>query len=95
MIYECTKEHLTEDDLKVVKHLIAINNLFKKGNLTVSSLFADNGNLKLIKTVDGKDYTVETYDYVTCDGGDPDSYGDLGIYSQNDLEELYEKQEES
>lgn len=93
MIYEYTKEHLTEDDLKVVKHLRAINNLFKKGDLTVSSLFADNGTLKLIKLVDGKDYTVEDYSNITCDGGDPDRYGALGIYSQDDLEELYEQQE--
>ena len=92
MIYECTKEHLTEDDLKVVKHLRAINNLFRKGNLTVSGLFADNGNLKLLKTVNGKDYAVEDYNNITCDGGDPDRYGDLGIYSQEELDELYENE---
>lgn len=40
MIYELTKEHLTEDDIKVIKHLKAIDNLFKKGNFSICGLFA-------------------------------------------------------
>lgn len=93
MIYEFTKEHLTEDDLKVAKHLRAINNLFKKGNLSVSSIFVDNGTLKLMKNIENRDYTVEDYHHITCDGGDPDRYGKFGIYSQEELEELYESEE--
>jgi len=92
MIYPLTKEHLTKDDIKVVKHLNAINNLFKKGDLTVSSLFADTGSLKLLKTIDGIDYEVESYCHIICDGGDPDSSGFFGIHSQEELENLYEEE---
>ena len=95
MIYELTKEHLTEDDLKVIKHLKAIDNLFKKGNLSICGLFATPDTIHVLKNVDGADYSVYGSTYIVSDGGDPDDYGDLGIHSASELEELYEQQEES
>ena len=89
MVNELTKRHLTEDDLKVLKHLRSIDNLFKKGDLTIWGLFADNGTMKVLKTVYSEDYTVETFYDITCDGGDPDNSGRLGIRSDDELENLY------
>ncbi len=88
MVGELTKRHLTEDDLKVLKHLRSIDNLFKKGDLTIRGLFAD-GTMKVLKTVYSEDYTVETFYHITCDGGDPDHGGRFGIRSDDELENLY------
>ena len=94
MIYELTKKHLTEDDLKVLKHLRSIDNLFHKGDLTISRIFADNGTLKALKTINYEDYEIESFIHVTCDGGDPDRSGRFGVHSENELEEHYENMEE-
>lgn len=94
MIYELTKKHLTEDDLKVLKHLRSINNLFRKGDLTISCIFADNGTLKALKRINDEDYEIESFIHVTCDGGDPDGNGCFGVHSDDELEEYYENMEE-
>lgn len=93
MIYPLTKEHLTKDDLKVIKHLNAIDNLFKKGDLTIKQLFADNGTLKVIKTENNKEYEIDSFYQINCDGGDPDRFGYYGIRDSNELEEYYESKE--
>lgn len=89
MVYGLTKEHLTEDDLKVLKHLKAIDNLFKKGDLSISQLFANCGTLIATKMENDKEYEIDAFYNITCDGGDPDSYGEFGIHSSHELEEYY------
>ena len=93
ILYPNIKRNLTEDDLKVIKHLTSINKLFKKGNLSIEMLFVDNGCFKVIKEVDGKEYEVAWFGDITCDGGDPDIYGVNGIYSSDELETLYDEQD--
>jgi hypothetical protein len=66
--------------------------LFKKGGLTIRGLFADNGTMKVLKTVDSEDYTVETFYNISCDGGDPERDGRFGIHSDDELEKLYEQE---
>lgn len=90
MVYTLTEEHLNEDDRKVLKHLKSIDNLFKKGNLTIQQLFVDNGTLIVTKVENGKEYEISNFYHITCDGGDPDRSVDLGIYSSEELEEYYE-----
>ena len=90
MVYPYTKEHLTENDLKVLKHLKSIDNLFKRGNISIS-LFCDNGTVKVLKSVDEQDYEIDSFFHIVCDGGDPDGHGYLGIGTAEELEEYYEK----
>ena len=90
MVYTLTEEHLNEDDRKVLKHLKSIDNLFKKGNLTIYQLFADNGHLIVTKLENDKEYMIDDFYHITCDGGDPDRSGDLGIHNSEELEEYYE-----
>ena len=92
MVYELTKKHLTEDDLKVIKHLRSIDNLFKKGDLTITELFASPSGIHVLKNVKGKDYSLFSTTYISCDGGDPDNGGILGIYTADELDELYENE---
>ena len=93
MIYQLTEEHLTEDDLKVLKHLRSIDNLFKKGDLTICQLFADNGTLVVTKIEKDEEYEIDAFIHITCDGGDPDRCGRFGIHSSDELEEYYESKE--
>lgn len=93
MIYPLTKEHLTKDDLKVIKHLNAIDNLFKKGDLTISQLFSNCGILYALKNIDGQDYKVCSFYNITSDGGDCDDYGRYGAMNESELEEYYESKE--
>lgn len=92
-MYSLTKEHLTEDDLKVIKHLKAIDNLFKKRNLAIHQIFADNGTLIVTKIENNVEYEIDSFPNITCDGGDPDRYGEFGIYSSDELEEYYDRYE--
>lgn len=93
MVYGLTKEHLTEDDLKVLKHLKAIDNLFKKGDLSISQLFVNCGTLTVAKMENDEEYEIDSFHNITCDGGDPDEYGRFGIHSSYELEEYYESKE--
>lgn len=70
---------LTYDDLKVIKHLNAINRLFKKGNLSINQLFSDNGTLTVTKIYDNTEYEIKSFENIKCDGGDPDRCGEFGI----------------
>ena len=71
---------LTDDDLKVIKHLSAIDRLFKKGNLSIQQLFVDNGNLAVTKVYDDRgEYEIKGFHNIMCDGGDPDRSGEFGI----------------
>lgn len=82
---------LTDDDVKVLKHLQSINNLFKKGNLNIYELFADNGHMKATIMYDEIEYEIADFFYITCDGGDPDRRGADGIHSYNELVDKLEK----
>jgi hypothetical protein len=73
---------LTDDDLKVVKHLDAINRLFKKGNLSIRQLFVDNGTLAVTKVYDSIEYEIKSFKNIMCDGGDPDRSGEFSIREQ-------------
>ena len=75
------KKLLTDDDVKVLKHLQSIDNLFKKGNLNIAELFADNGHMKATIMLDGMEYEIADFYHITCDGGDPD---------RDDLRSYYE-----
>lgn len=70
---------LTEDDLKVIKHLKSIDNLFKRGNLTISQLFANTSSMQVLKRYNGEDYVISEFGNIDCDGGDPDMMGPFGI----------------
>jgi len=83
---------LTDDDIKVIKHLKSIDNLFKRGNLTISELFARCGTMCVIKRYDGDDYVIESFSNIVCDGGDPDSRGDSAIYDEFDWMRLIGRQ---
>jgi len=82
---------LTNDDVKVLKHLQSIDNLFKKGNLNISELFADNGHMVVTTMLDGIEYEIADFYHITCDGGDPDRRGADGIHSYNELVDKLEK----
>lgn len=71
---------LTDDDIKVFKHLKAIDNIFKRGNLTISELFCYAGTMEILKRYDGYEYTIADFPHITCDGGDPDNYGESGVH---------------
>ena len=93
-IDENLRKKLTDDDVKVLKHLQSINNLFKKGNLNISELFADNGHMKATVMVDEIEYEIADFFYITCDGGDPDRRGDGGIHSYDELIDKLEREED-
>ena len=92
-IDETLKKRLTDDDIKVLKHLQSINNLFKKGNLNISELFADNGHMKATVMYDEIEYEIADFFYITCDGGDPDRRGCDGIHSYDELIDKIEAEE--
>lgn len=71
---------LTEDDLKVIKHLRAIDNIFKRGNLTISQLFANTSCMQVLKNYNGEDYAISEFHNIDCDGGDPDMMGPFGVH---------------
>ena len=73
---------LTDDDLKVIKHLNAINRLFKKGDLSIRQLFVNNSNLHVTKIYDNIEYEIAGFGNIVCDGGDPDSDGRFGIRTE-------------
>lgn len=77
---------LTDDDEKIIKHLNSINRLFKKGDFSINQLFVDNGNLYVTKIYDGKEYEIADFQFIRCDGGDPDREGMFAIH--NNLEWL-------
>ena len=72
--------NITDDDLKVLKHLKAIDKLFKKGDLTICQLFIDNGTMNVTKEYDGGEFEIASFDNINCDGGDPDRCGDNAIH---------------
>ena len=73
---------LTDDDIKVIKHLKSINNLFRHGRLSINQLFVDNGTLAVTKFYQGKEYEIQTFTSIICDGGDPDRTGEHGIHEK-------------
>lgn len=82
---------LTEDDIKVIKHLKAIDNLFKRGNLSVYEIFANTGGIVLLKNYNGEDYVVAECGYINADGGDPDMMGPFGIHPYSEWLDLMEE----
>lgn len=97
-IDENLRKKLTDDDIKVLKHLQSIDNLFKKGNLNISELFADNGHMTVTTMLDEIEYEIADFYHITCDGGDPDRRGCDGIHSYDELidklDEEYEEYED-
>ena len=83
---------LTEDDLKVIKHLKAIDNIFKRGDLSIRNIFVNAGCLKVLKSYNGIDYSVSDFDYIICDGGDTDDFGENCIHSHREWMDLMDEQ---
>ena len=65
------KKVLTEDDLKVIKHLTAIDNIFKKGNTSVR-LFSGPCRIYVTTVKDDQEYELFSFGNIPHDGGDPD-----------------------
>ena len=82
---------LTDDDVKVLKHLQSIDNLFKKGNLNICEIFCNNGHIEPTIEIDGEEYEIASFNNIKCDGGDPDNYGRFGLHTYYDLVEKLEK----
>lgn len=61
---------LTDDDKKILKHLTAIDNIFKKGN-TKMRLFVLAGTMKCTTIIHDGEYEFDTFYNIPCDGGDP------------------------
>ena len=91
-IDETLKKRLTDDDIKVLKHLRSIDNLFKKGNLNIHEIFCNNGHMEPTILLDGEEYEIGSFNNIRCDGGDPDSYGRFGLHSYYDLLEKLESE---
>lgn len=60
---------LTDDDEKILKHLTAIDNLFKKGDCKMSHIFATS-KLNACVMVDGDEYVFDSFPYISIEGGD-------------------------
>ena len=72
-ISEKVKKRLTDDDLKVIKHMVAIDNLFKKGDTSIR-LFSAPYHILITKIEDEQEYELFSFGHIPHDGGDPD-YG--------------------
>lgn len=94
-IEENLRKKLTDDDIKVLKHLQSIDNLFKKGNLNIYEIFCNNGFMEPTIEIDGEEYEIASFHNIRSDGGDPDHYGRFGLRSYYDLiKKLDEEYEE-
>lgn len=82
------EELLTDDDKKIIKHLSSIDRLFKKGNVNLCELFANNGHLCVTIMYNGIEYEIESFDHITCDGGDCSPFGTDGIHWNSELRSL-------
>lgn len=63
--------HLNDNDLKIIKHLNAINNIFKNKDTNISHLFAFAGTMHICIDLDGEEWCFDSYINIPCDGGDP------------------------
>lgn len=83
---------LTDDDEKILKHLTAIDNLFKKGDCKMSHIFATS-KLNACVMIDGDEYICDSFPYIIADGGDPnddDLLPDSALYMKlNEMENDY------
>lgn len=89
-IDENLRKKLTDDDVKVLKHLQSIDNLFKKGNLNIHEIFCNNGLMEPTILLDGEEYEIGSFNNIRCDGGDADGYGRFGLHSYYELLEKFE-----
>ena len=79
------KKTLTEDDLKVIKHLSAIDNLFKKGNTSIRLFAGPTAYIYVTTVKDGQEYELCSFGNIPHDGGDCDwGFGYGCIASQDD-----------
>ena len=92
-IDENLRKKMTDDDIKVLKHLKSIDNLFKKGNLNIYELFVNNGHMEPTILLDGEEYEIESFNNIKCDGGDPDRSGRFGLHSYYELIDKLEAEE--
>lgn len=63
--------YLNEDDVKILKHLQAIDNIFKNKNPNISNLFAFAGTLETCIELNGEEWCFDSFINIPCDGGDP------------------------
>lgn len=90
-MYKEIEDLLTEDDKKIIKKLSSIDRLFKKGNVNICEIFANNGHLTVTIVYKGIEYEIGDFCHIICDGGDCDSYGANGIHSTEELIKLLEE----
>lgn len=64
--------YLNEDDVKILKHLHAIDNIFKNKNPNISHLFGFAGTLNTCIKLNGEEWCFDSFINIPCDGGDPD-----------------------
>lgn len=64
-------DKLTDDDKKILQHLTAIDNLFKKGDCKMSHIFAQSFLMACVR-IDGEEYAFDSFIHIRSDGGDPD-----------------------
>ena len=86
-----TDPTLTEDDLKVIRHLKAIDNIFKRGNVTITQLFSSPSAIQVLKNYGEDDYSLYSTVHVPCDGGDPDTKGMWGIRTYSEWLDLMDE----
>lgn len=83
--------YLNEDDVNILKHLQAIDNIFKKKNPNISHLFAFAGTLKTCIELNGEEWCFDSFIYTPCDGGDPNQ---TELRQEYELSELLEEMDE-
>lgn len=63
--------YLNEDDMNILKHLQAIDNIYKNKNPNISNLFAFAGTLEVCTMLNGEEWCFDSFINIPCDGGDP------------------------
>lgn len=83
--------YLNEDDVKILKHLQAIDNIYKNKNPNISHLFAFAGTLETCIELNGEEWCFDSFNHIPCDGGDPNQ---TELRQEYELSKLLEEMEE-
>ena len=83
--------YLNEDDVKIIKHLQAIDNIFKKKNPNISHLFAFAGTMEACIELNEEEWCFDSFIYIPCDGGDPNG---TELRQDYELSKLLDEMEE-
>lgn len=88
--------YLNDNDEKILKHLQAINNIFKKKDTNISNLFAfgsiGESTLTACVRINDSEYCFKSFNDIPCDGGDPNrGDGFLDLRQESELDELLDE----